>query len=308
MAQSPTQRQILDELVQSNRLTDDEARRISAAPIWSLSVRELVGYLAGLIIAAGTVQIIAVVFQDASRYAVVAALYAVTLVAGLISWQLSSRGTWQSRLAEVLEGAALGSALGATGLVLDDAEMSGQWIGFTLFAIGAAWGALRTRSTRFIGTVALSIWLPALAIVTALIIEEDSAMLGGSFMLLAAAALIVVGLQDVGAPFVARAVGSLYAIIGSMTLGTFIGGVGLFIPLVVGVALFSAGSSLLTPEMLVAGAFCVVAGVVMTTGEWIESELARGLVIVATGLVVLAALGAQMRRRVSRPAPGAPAV
>jgi hypothetical protein len=308
MAQSPTQRQILDELVESNRLTDDEARRISSAPIWNFSVRELVGYLAGLIIASGVVQIIAVVFQDASRYAVVAALYAVALVAGLISWQLSSRGTWQSRLGEVLEGAALGSALGATGLVLDDAEMRGEWIGFTVSAIGAAWGALRTRATRFIGTVALSIGLPALAIVTAVIIEEDSATLGGSFMLLAAAALIVVGLQDVGAPFVARAVGSLYAIIGSMTLGTDIGGVGLFIPLVVGVVLFAAGTSLLTPEMLVAGAFCVVAGVVMTTGEWIESELARGLVIVATGLVVLAALGAQMRRRVSRPAPGAPAV
>jgi hypothetical protein len=127
-------------------------------------------------------------------------------------------------------------------------------------------------------------------------------------MLVSAAALIVVGLQDVGAPFVARAVGSLYAIIGSMTLGTDIGGVGLFIPLVVGVVLFAAGTSLLTPEMLVAGAFCVVAGVVMTTSEWIDNELARGLVVVATGLVVLAALTTQMRRQVSRPTPGAPAV
>ena len=83
MAQSPTQRQILGELVESGRLTDEESRRISSAPVWQFSVRELVGYLAGLIIAAGVVQIIAVVFQDASKDAVVAALYTVTVVAGL---------------------------------------------------------------------------------------------------------------------------------------------------------------------------------------------------------------------------------
>lgn len=308
MAQSPTQRQILEEMVESGRLSSEESRRISSAPVWQFSVRELVGYLAGLIIAAGVVQIIAVVFEDASKYAVVAALYTVTVVAGLISWQLSSRGTWQERLAEVLEGAALGTALGATAIVLDDADMRGEWIGFTISAAAATWGAFRMTATRFIGTVAFSVGLPALAIVTAVIIDEDSATLGGLFMLVAAAVLVAAGLRDVGAPFVARAVGSLYVIIGSMTLGTDIGGAGLFIPLVCGVILFAAGSTLLTPEMLIAGAFCTVAGVVMTTNEWIENDLARGLVVVATGLVVLAAVGAQLRRKVSRPAPGAPAV
>ena len=308
MAQSPTQRQILEQLVESGRLSNEESRRISSAPVWQFSVRELIGYLAGLIIAAGVVQIIAVVFEDASKYAVVAALYTVTVVAGLVSWQLSSRGTWQQRLAEVLEGAALGTALGATAIVLDDADMRGEWIGFTISAAAAAWGALRMTATRFVGTVAFSGGLPALAIVTAVIIDEDSATLGGLFMLVAAAVLIVAGLRDVGAPFVARAVGSLYVIIGSMTLGTDLGGAGLFIPLVVGVVMFAAGSTLLTPEMLLAGAFCVVAGVVLPTNEWIENDLARGLVVVATGVVVLAAVGAQLRRKVSRPAPGAPAV
>lgn len=306
MEQNPTQRQILDELVASGRLSGDEARRVAQAPMWNFSVRELVGYLAGLIIAAGVVQVIAVVFEDASRYAVVIALYTVTLVAGLVSWQLSTRGTWQQRLAEVLEGAALGTALGATGLVLDDADMKGEWIGFTLSAMAVVWGAYRAAATRFIGTVAFSGGLPALAIVTAVIIDDDSARLGGGFMLVAAAALIAVGLRDVGAPFVARAVGSLYVIIGSMTLGTDIGDLGLLIPLAIGIVLFGAGTMLLAPEMLVAGAFCVVAGIVMTTGEYIESELTRGLVVVATGIVVLAAVGAQMRRAISRPAPGAP--
>lgn len=295
-------------MVDSGRLTKDEAYSITGAPVWQFSVRELVGYLAGLIIAAGVVQIIAVVFKDASKWAVVAALYATAMVTGLVSWQLSSRGTWQQRLAEVLEGAALGTALGATAIVLDNAGMRGEWIGFTVSAVAAAWGVLRLTSSRFIGTVAFSGGLPALAIVTAVIIDDNSPSLGGSFMLVAALVLILTGLQNVGAPFIARAVGSLYAIIGSMTIGGDLGDGWLLVPLAVGIVLFGAGTILLTPEMLLAGAFCTVGGVVMTTNEWIENELARGLVVVATGVVVLAVVGSQLRKKVSRPTPGAPAV
>lgn len=307
MAQSPTQRQILEELVETGRLTAEESRRVSSAPVWRFSVRELVGYLAGLIIASGAVQIIAVVFQDASKYAVVVALYTVTVVAGLVSRQLSTRGTWQQRLAEVLEGAALGTALGATGIVLVDVGMRGEWIGFVLAAAATAWGGLRMAATRFVGTVAFAGGLPALAVVTVVVIDVDSTALAGSFMLIAATILIGVGLRNVGAPFVARAVGSLFVIIGSMTVTAGVGSWGLFVPLACGVLLFAVGTKLLTPEMLLAGAFCTVAGVVMTTNEWIENDLARGLVVVATGLVVLAAVGAQLRRKVSRPTPGAPA-
>jgi membrane protein implicated in regulation of membrane protease activity len=76
-------------------------------------------------------------------------------------------------------------------------------------------------------------------------------------------------------------------------------------PIIAGAILFAAGTIVLAPEMLVAGAFCVVAGVVMTVMEWINNEMAQGLVIIATGLVVLGVLSAQMRRAVNRPTPGA---
>lgn len=292
----------------TGRLSPEESHEITGAPLWTFSVRELIGYLGGLIVAAGVVQIISVVFRDASKWAVVAALYTATAVLGLVSWQLAKRGSWQQRLAEVFEVAALGAAAGATGIILDDLDMRGEWIGFILTGAGVLWGLARTANSRFVGTVLLSWSLPFFAIVTAQLIDDNSDWLSGVTMLVAAAVLLGVGNSPVGAPFVARAVGSIFVISGSFTLGGGLDSPAHLIPIVTGALLFTVATSILAPEMLVAGAVCVVGGVVMTVNEWIEGDLARGLVIVATGLGMLAVLGAQMRRAVSRPAPGAPAV
>lgn len=308
MEQRRTQREVLDHLVSTGRLSSEESHEITGAPLWTFSVRELIGYLGGLIVAAGVVQIISVVFRDASKWAVVTALYTATVVLGLVSWQLAKRGSWQQRLAEVFEIAALGAAAGATGIILDDLDMRGEWIGFILTGAGVLWGFARTLRSRFVGTVVLSWSLPFFAIVTAQLIDENSDWLSGVTMLVAAAVLLAVGNSPVGAPFVARAVGSIFVISGSFTLGSGLDSPAHLIPIVTGALLFTIATSILAPEMLVAGAICVVGGVVMTVNEWIEGDLARGLVIVATGLGMLAVLGAQMRRAVSRPVPGAPAV
>lgn len=308
MEQRKTQREVLDGLVRTGRLTPDESHEIAGAPLWTFSVRELIGYLGGLIIAAGVVQIINVVFRDASKWAVVIALYAAAAVLGLVSWQLARRESWQQRLGEVFEIAALGATAGATGIILDDLDMRGEWIGFILTAAGVLYGLARTAKSRFAGTVVLSWSLPFFAIVTAVLIDENSDWLSGATMLVAAVVLLSIGNSPVGAAFVARAVGSIFVISGSFTLGSGLDSPAHLIPILVGAALFAVATSILAPEMLVAGAICVVGGVVMTVNEWIEGDLARGLVIVATGLGTLAVLGVQMRRAVSRSAPGAPAV
>ncbi|MFM9083552.1 MAG: hypothetical protein ACKOQ7_06665 [Actinomycetota bacterium] len=308
MEQRKTQREVLDDLVDTGRISAEEAHDISSAPMWTFSVRELVGYLAGLIIAAGAVQIISVVFEDASKWAVVTALYAVTVVAGLVAVQLRSRGSWQKRLAEILEAAAIGSALGATGIILDHVEMRGEWIGFVLSGAASAWGLARTARSRFIGTVVMSWALPVFAIVVAQLIDDNSDWLSGVTMLVAAGVLLAAGNSPIGASFIARTIGSVYVIAGSATIGSGLDSPAHLIPIVTGALLFAAATTILAPEMLIAGAVCVVTGVVMTVSEWIEGDRARGLVIVATGLVMLGAVGWQMRRGVSRPMPGAPAV
>lgn len=306
VVQRRTQREIFDELIDRGTLSKEQVAEIRTAPLWSVSVRELLGYLAGLIIAAGVIQIISVVFEDASKWAVVAALYAAAMVLGLLSWFLHRGGRWRQRLSEVFELAALGCAGAATGITLDDANMRGEWIVIILSGVGVAWGFLRAAQTRFVGTLVLSGCLPAFATAWAALIQEDSTWLAGAFMVPAGVILLVMGNRDIGVNFVARAIGALYVLIGAMTLGTGLDHPGYLIPLVIGAAVFAAGTIVLAPELLVSGAFLVVAGVVITASELISSEMARGLVIVATGLAMLAVLSTQMRRAVSRPETGTP--
>ena len=74
MEQSETQRQILDRMVSEGRLTREAADEIRHAPEWSITARELVSYLAGVIMLSGVIRVIAVAFRDASQESIGAAL------------------------------------------------------------------------------------------------------------------------------------------------------------------------------------------------------------------------------------------
>lgn len=301
-----TQRELLEDLVRQGALTSNQADDISDAPRWSFSIRELVTYLAALIIAAGVIRLLALAFEDASEGVIATALYAVAALAGLASWKLSSGSEIRQRFAEVLELGALGAALGATGIVLNQTDMSdrGEWIGVILTGAAAVWGAVRCMQSRFAGTVSFSVGMVGFSIALGALIDSDSQILGGALILVGGALVIAVAMLDIGSQQLARAIGSLFVIIGSMNVGSAEDWLRPT-PIVSGAILFALGAMLLAPEMLVAGAFCVVAGIVMTTVEWIENEMAQGLVIIATGLLVLGVLTVQMKRAVNRPMPGA---
>lgn len=304
MEQEKTQRQRLDDLVSRGAITTSEVDDIMFAPRWSFSVRELVTYLASLIVAVGVIRLLAVAFEDASVGTIATALYIVAAGAGFAAWKFSSGSEILQRFGEVLELGSLGAAAGATALVLDQADMKGEWIGVILTAAGAVWGVLRCTRSRFSGTVSMSVGTVGFSIALSALIDSDNEMLGGALMLIAGALLVVVGTQRIGSQQVARAVGSLFVIIGSMNIGSAEDW-SRPASIITGAILFAAGTVILAPEMLVAGAFCVVAGVVMTVVEWVDNEMAQGLVIIATGLVVLGVLSVQMRKAVNRPTPGA---
>lgn len=304
MEQNKTQRELLDGLVDSGVINEDQAKNIMSAPRWSFSIRELVSYLAALIIAVGVVRLLAYALEDASVGTIAAALYVLSVALGVASWKLMSGSEIKQRLAEVFELGALGAAAGGTGIVLDQADMRSEWIGLLLTGAIALWGVFRCRAARFSGTVALSVGTVGVAVALSAVLDVENQFLNGGLLLAAGALLAVVALTDIGSQQLARAVGSLFIIIGSMTIGSAEDW-SRPASIITGAALFAAGTVLLAPEMLLAGAFCVVAGVVMTVMEWVDNEMAQGLVIIATGLVVLGALSAQMRRAVSRPEPGA---
>lgn len=307
MEQNPTRRELLDQHVASGRLTASQADAISDAPPFSFRLRELVSYLAGLIITVGVVRVLAVAFEDASQTTVEVALYLAAVLTGAVAWRLRDNEGILGRLSEFLEVASVGLTMGATALVLDQADMQGDWIALCVFTAGALWGAWRCRHSLFAGTIALSIGLVGMGVASGSIINSDDATGPGATMAVAAWALIAVSLTvDIGSRFIARATGAWFAAMSSFMLGGELGW-GKPIPIAVGAGLFALGASTLHPEFLVAGAIAIVVGVVMTVGEYVHNDMAQGLVIIATGLVMLAVLTAQMRRAVNRPAPGRPA-
>ena len=303
MEQQKTQHQILEQLVTEQKLSQQLADDIYYAPRFSFSIRELVSYLAGLIIATGVIRVIAVAFEDASQLSISAALYAVSAIVGVLSWRFSTKSEMLQRFSEILEIGSLGSFVGASALALNEADMRGQWIGILLASVSIAWGLFRMPSTRFAGTVAFVAGVPALTTSLAALIDEDNPRWGGVFTLICGAILITVGLRSIHASYLPRAVGALTAFIGSMMLaGEFDNA--RMLPIVTGAILFGLGSLFLAPELLLAGAICVVSGVVMTTTEYVHNDLAQGLVIIATGLAVLGVLSVQMRRAIKQQSPG----
>jgi hypothetical protein len=306
MDQRKSRNEVLDGFVEQGILSQEQASEIADAPQWSFSSRELITYLAALIIAVGVIRILGIAFQDASEGAIVTALYLSATVAAIGSWKLSSGSEIRDRFSEVLELAALGCAGGATAVLMSNTELRGEFIGLSLTGAALLWGMYRCRTSRFAGTVALSVGANGVAISLGALVDSDRAWAAGVLMVLSGLSLAYVGTKRIGAEYFARAAGSLFVVIGSIALGSDVAN-GRVIPIITGVVLFTAGTKFLTPEMLIAGAFCIVTGVVMSVTRWINNDLAQGLVIIGTGVVMLIVLSAQMKRISNRRELGAPA-
>ena len=306
MNQRKSRDEVLDDFVAQGLITEQQATEISEAPQWSFSARELMTYLAALIIAVGVIRILGIAFQDASEGIIVTALYLVAIAAGFTSWKLSSGSDIRDRVAEVLELAAIGCSVGASAVLLSNTELRGEVIGLMLTSATLLWGLYRCRTTRFAGTVALCAGANGVALSLGALIDFDQARPAGVLMVLSGLFLVFAGTQKIGAQYFARAVGSLFVVIGSITLSTNFS-TGRVIPIVTGIILFTAGTKFLASELLVAGAFCIVIGIVMSVNRWIENDTAQGLVIIGAGVAMLLVLTAQMKRISNRQAPGAQA-
>ena len=306
MEQRRHQKQILGDLVEAGRLTREEADDIAHAPEWSLQIRELVSYLAAIIIGAGVLRIVAVLVEDASVTAIAAVLYIVGAVLAAASWKLSSGSAVRQRLAEVLELAAVLAVVVASGLLLSETDIDEQGFVAALSGVVLVWGAWRAPRSRFVGSLLATGAMPTFVTSLIGVIREDSPNTGGIAMLVGGAGLLALGsLRGVGISFVPRAFGSLYVVIGAMMIGGVNQGAWFLVTLAIGVVMFGLGSLWLAPEMLLAGTILVVASVVALSLYWIGNEVLQGVVIIAVGAGMLAVLGVQMRRAVGKPSSSA---
>lgn len=306
MEERATQEEVIEQLVKSGVLTAQQADDIQFAPRWSVSVRELVTYLGSLIVVAGVVRLIAVIFEDASRWTVCFALYAAALVFGFASLKVKNKSAILSRLSEVLEVLTVLAAALATVIPLDEADMRGEWIAVILTGAVVVWGVFRIYATMFCGTLFLVVGLMGLASSLSEAFRNDTFNIFGVLVLVAAAVHLWLGTNRIGMFTLSRAAGALFVIIGSTAFAQEFDNKLLFFPAITGGLLFALGAIELEPMYLLAGAVSVLIGVISMVVENIDNEVAQGLVIIATGLAVLGVLSIQMRRTINRPTPGIP--
>jgi hypothetical protein len=290
----------LNDLVKAGVLSSEQSEDIAHAPRWSYTPRELLSYLAALIITVGVIRTVAAALVDVSETAIAALLYLLAFVTGAVSVRLRGKSDIQSRVSEILEIATTLSAAIATGIVCNVADLEMKWSVAVIALVAIGWGLFRSNKSEIVGAILISAGVPTFVVSFAAGLDENNGRLLGLLMVVGGSLLIFQGTRVMGFAFAPRAAGSLYVLIGAMTLGSDFGGVGRAIPLVLGAVLFGVGIQRLAPEMLLAGAFCVLAGLLSIVFETIDNDIAQGLAIVASGLVVLVVLGAQMKRTVSR--------
>ena len=290
----------LNDLVKAGVLSSEQSEDIAHAPRWSYTPRELLSYLAALIITVGVIRTVAAALVDVSETAIATLLYLLAFVTGAVSVRLRGKSDIQSRVSEILEIATTLSAAIATGIVCNVADLEMKWSVAVIALVAIGWGLFRSNKSEIVGAILISAGVPTFIVSFAAGLDENNGHLLGLLMVVGGSLLIFQGTRVMGFAFAPRAAGSLYVLIGAMTLGSDFGGVGRAIPLVIGAVLFGVGIQRLAPEMLLAGAFCVLAGLLSIVFETIDNDIAQGLAIVASGLVVLVVLGAQMKRTVSR--------
>jgi len=290
----------LNDLVKAGVLSSEQSEDIAHAPRWSYTPRELLSYLAALIITVGVIRTVAAALVDVSETAIATLLYILAFVTGAVSVRLRGKSDIQSRVSEILEIATTLSAAIATGIVCNVADLEMKWSVAVIALVTIGWGLFRSNKSEIVGAILISAGVPTFIVSFAAGLDENNGRLLGLLMVVGGSLLIFQGTRVMGFAFAPRAAGSLYVLIGAMTLGSDFGGVGRAIPLVIGAVLFGVGIQRLAPEMLLAGAFCVLAGLLSIVFETIDNDIAQGLAIVASGLVVLVVLGAQMKRTVSR--------
>lgn len=297
-----TQQTVLTELVDAGRITQAEAESIGSAPRFSLPVREIVSYLAGLIVLVGVIRLIAAVLEDASEIAIASVLYIVALGAGGLSWRLRSRtGAW-GRFAEVLELAALAAGGLAIALTLLDRNVSDEWSALVPAALVAVWGVVRILSSQFVSALSLPLSVMVVAGQVASLVDWHEE-LGSIPIMVGGATLIGLGLTRMRLAFIVRAIGAV-AILGSSTaLSAERDGVdGLLPGLILGVAIFALGAIRMWIDLILPGGVLVVLAVSIFIFRHIDNDVLEGVLVVLIGLAVLAATTLVVRRGRLRPA------
>lgn len=296
MERKLTHHEVVEDLVHQGRLTPLEAERIFSAPSFVLPPREVVSYLAALIIGVGSVRLVIAVFEDASRLSISAVLGVLCLALGFAAWRLASRPGALGRLSEVLEVASIGSAAGSAALAMSETDMRGEWIAIIIASVTLVWSLVRIGESRFVSALVLPVSLFVLAGTGTSLADIDESLTAGPIAFVGLL-LVALGLTGVRQEVFFRAVGSVVLL---WTLPAWAsqrpGLEGILPAVAVAVGLFSLGVVRMWVEFIAPMALALTILVCAYVFEHVDNDVAQGVLVVAVGLSVLAGTGMAVRR------------
>ena len=311
MEQRKSQNEVLEQLVSDGHLTSEQADEIANAPVLAFSARELVSYLAAILITIGVGFMVAGLVVNVPQAGIAVLLYVVAAVVGFFSYKLSSATREKQRLGDVLEIAGVLAVVVASGILLDMTSMRSEWFACILAILAGTWGAVRASRTQFSGSVLMTASVPVSILSSTSMMNlngDNNLLVIGLMLMVGGLGLIYMGMRHIGFGLLARASGSLLIAIGSITVANAyslkIGGL---IPIVIGAALFALGSRERSPENLLAGALGIIVGVILTAVDLLPGNILQGIAIITCGVALLIVLRKQLALANQRE-PGAPTV
>ena len=300
MEQRKSQDEVLKQFVVDGYLTSEQADEVATAPILAVTARELVSYLAAILITIGVGFMVAGLVVNVPKAGIAVLLYVIAAALAYFSHKFSSATNEKQRAGEVLEIASVLAIAVASGILLDMTSMRSEWYACMLAVAAGTWGTVRASRSQFSGAVMASVSVPIVIMSSSSLMNlngDDNRLVVGLMLLVGGAGLIYMGMRKIGFAFLPRASGSLLVVISSITLANvFSMGFGGLIPIGIGAALFALGSRERAPEELVAGAFAIIVGLIMTVMYWIPGNILQGLAIIGCGVVLLLVLRKQLAR------------
>ena len=309
MEQRKSQDEVLKQFVSDGRLTSEQADEIAQAPILAFSARELVSYLAAILITIGVGFTVAGLVVNVPQAGIAILLYVVAAVLAYFSSKLLSATSERQRVGEVLEIASVLAIAVGSGILLDMTSMRSEWSACILAIVAGTWGVMRASRTQFSGSVLMTASVPVAIMSSTSMMSlngDSNSIVIGLLLMVSGLGLIYMGMRHIGFGLLPRSVGSLLIVIGSiMFVDVLPSGIGGLIPLGIGAALFTLGSRERSPENLLAGAFGIIVGVIITVVHWLPGNLLQGLTIIGCGVALLLVLRKQLARA-NQLEPGAP--
>lgn len=284
----------LDQLVTEGRLTRAEADNLSFAPRIFVPLREVVGYLGGLIVLVGVVWTTSAALQDASPMSIAALLYvAGAIVVSLALWMQvrfdRTDNVLGRRGGEVVELLGSGALVAAVAITLHEQDIRGEhialWIAVPVLVLSLA----RLQRSMFAATLAsCAAWIATVVASVSLLDPSDT--WSAIIFTLAGFVLFSFSLSEPPFSFAPHAAGVLMMIFASNGInGADRSAWFTLFPLAVAALLFLYGTAGARIEVLLVSGVAVTVDVGIIAARAIGSDVVSGLIVTAVGALMLGA-------------------